>query len=395
MKTGELEETSILPGGDPFSPTFPVVPRVLSAANTLAQIPAHDAQIPTTIVGRRRALAEWIASERNPLTSRVMVNRIWQWHFNQALAGNPNNFGTTGKKPSHPELLDWLAWTFVREGWSVKTMHRLIMSSEAYRRASLHSEPKDLALKDAEGISYAVFAPRRLEAEELRDAMLSVSGELNATLGGIPNRPEMNLEAAMQPRMVMGTFAEAWQPSPLPQQRHRRSLYALRLRGHRDPFLEVFNAPASNLSCEARDASNVTPQVFALFNSEISFDRAIAMALRVLKEERSREGTITRLFQLAYGRVPSSEETVDCLAHWQKMTTRHQKMTFAPTVYPKEVVRQAVEENTGERFTFTEPLEMYADFVPDVKASDVGPKVRGLAEVCLVLLNSNEFAYVY
>ena len=395
MKTGELEETCILAGGDPFSPTTPVTPGVLSAANTLSDVSADDASIPTGIVGRRLALAEWIVSERNPLTSRVMVNRIWQWHFNQALAGNPNNFGTTGKKPSHPELLDWLAWTFMQEGWSVKSMHRLIMSSETYRRASQHPQPKTLALQDPNGISYARFRPRRLEAEELRDAMLSVSGELNPAVGGIPVRPEMNMEAALQPRQVMGTFAEAWQPSPLPRQRHRRSLYALRLRGLRDPFLQVFNAPAPDLSCEAREASNVTPQVFALFNSEISFDRAIAMANRVLKEKSSGERTIDRLFRLAFGRVPKPDETEACLAHWDRMTTRHRGLTFAPPAYPREVVREAVEENTGERFTFVEPLEMYADFVPDLKASDVGPELRGLAEVCLVLLNSNEFAYVY
>ena len=395
MKQGELEETAVLAGGDPFSPTTPVTPGVLSTANSLSQITAADVAIPTGIVGRRRALAEWIVSERNPLTARVMVNRIWQWHFTQAIAGNPNNFGTTGKKPSHPDLLDWLAQTFVKGGWSVKAMHRHIMSSQVYRRASGHPEPKTLASQDPEGVSYAVFTPRRLEAEELRDAMLEVSGELNPTIGGIPVRPEMNMEAALQARQVMGTFAEAWQPSPLPRQRHRRSLYALRLRGHRDPFLEVFDAPAPNLSCEAREASNITPQIFALFNSELSFDRAIAMAMRVLKEDLSGVQTIDRLFRLAFGRVPGSEETAACLAHWQEMTARHQEMTFAPKVYPTEVVREAVEENTGERFVFTEPLEMYADFVPDVKAADVGPKVRGLAEVCLVLLNSNEFAYVY
>jgi hypothetical protein len=217
-----------------------------------------------------------------------MANRIWQWHFGQAIAGNPNNFGATGKKPTHPELLDWLAASFVEGGadgqsapWSIKAMHRIIMSSETYRRATQHPEPKVLAERDPLGTSYAVFKPRRLTAEELRDTMLALSGELNRTVGGIPARPEINREAALQPRQVMGTFAEAWQPAPKPELRHRRSIYVLKIRGLLDPFMEVFNAPSPDLSCERRDASTVTPQVFALFNSENSLDRAVAFAARV------------------------------------------------------------------------------------------------------------------
>jgi hypothetical protein len=277
----------------------------------------------------------------------------------------------------------------------VKAIHRLILSSDTYRRSSQHPAPEELAQKDPEATSYAVFQPRRLTAEELRDAMLFVSGELNPTVGGLPVRPEMNLEAALQPRMVMGTFAEAWQPSPLPSERHRRSIYALRIRGQRDPFQEVFNAPSPDLSCEARDASTVTPQVFALFNSEITFDRALAMASRIRKESGSDEDALQRLFQLAYGRSPTNGEVGLCLEHWQRMAERHKQLTFEPPSYPTEVVREAVEENTGEKFRFTEPLEVYKDFVPDLKPCDASPELRGLAEVCLVVLNSSEFVYVY
>ena len=274
LTSGELEQSSILAGGDPFSPTQPVSPGVLSACTAFGQV-GGSPSISTEVAKRRLDLADWIVDPQNPLTARVIVNRVWQWHFGQALAGNPNNFGTTGKKPTHPRLLDWLATRFIEDGWSVKSLHRVIMSSEAYRRSTDHPDPRRLQERDSSGTSYAAFLPRRLAAEELRDAMLFVSGELNPTLSGIPVRPEMNLEAALQPRMVMGTFAEAWQPSPLPEQRHRRSLYALKLRGHRDPFFEVFNAPAPDLSCEAREVSTVTPQVFSMFNSEITFDRAL------------------------------------------------------------------------------------------------------------------------
>jgi hypothetical protein len=397
LEAGELEETCILAGGDPFSPTQPVQPGVLSVVG-----PRDALADPSKISGRRLALANWIASPENPLTARVMVNRIWQWHFGQAIAGNPNNFGATGKKPTHPELLDWLAARFIDSGWSVKQMHRLIMSSDAYRRSSQHPQPQMLAEQDPMGTSYAVFRPQRLDAEELRDAMLWASGELNPALGGIPVRPEMNLEAALQPRQVMGTFAEAWQPSALPSQRHRRSLYALRLRGQRDPFQEVFNVPSADQSCEARETSTITPQVFAMFNSEASFDRALALASRVLREAAKtpaagtgRGMVIDRVFQLALGRPATPAEIESCLAHWQKLTARHETLAFDPPAYPRQVVREAVEENTGEKFTFVEPLEVYEDFVPDLKPADVGPNVRGLAEVCLVLFNSNEFAYVY
>lgn len=396
-KTGELEQVCILAGGDPFSPTQPVEPGYLSVISMSSSDQGKmssevDAR---RLSGRRTALVNWIASPDNTLTARVMVNRIWQWHFGRAIAGNPNNFGATGKKPTHPRLLDWLADRFLRNGWSVKSLHRVIMNSHAYRRSTSHPDRELLDHKDPNRETYAVFLPRRLEAEELRDAMLAVSGELNPMLGGIPVRPEMNLEAALQPRQVMGTFAEAWQPSPLPSQRHRRSLYALRLRGQSDPFLEVFNAPAAETSCEARQESTVTPQVFALFNSKHTFTRALALAHRILNETTDRRRALQRAFALVYGRAADDRELTQCLAHWQSMTRRHEELRFEPASYPVEVVREAIEENTGQRFTFTEPLEVYADFVPDLQPCDVVAEVRGLAEVCLVLLNSNEFVFVY
>ena len=388
VERGELEQTAILTGGDPFAAAEPVAPAPLSVVN-------DDAAFPKSVAGRRLALARWIASANNPLTARVMANRIWQWHFGQALAGNPNNFGATGKKPTHPELLDQLAAEFIASGWSMKSLHRVIMNSAAYRRDSSHPQAATLMERDPNGESFAAFQARRLTAEELRDAMLSAAGMLNPVVGGIPVRPEMNLEAALQPRQVMGTFAEAWQPSPKPSQRHRRSVYAQRIRGQRDPFFEVFNSPAADISCEARDSSTVTPQVFAMFNSEISLDRALAFADRLLKENRGPRETLSRMFEFAYGRPADDSELLVTLEHWKKMEQRHETLQFARPKYPREVVRNAVEENTGEPFQFVEPLEVYADFEPDLKLADASPRLRGLAEVCLVIMNSNEFAYVY
>jgi len=392
LTRGELEETSILGGGDPFSPAQPVAPGVLSAA---AGADAHP--IPSEIEGRRRAFAEWVADPSNPLTARVIVNRVWMWHFGEPLAGNPNNFGGTGRRPTHPELLDWLAATLVEDGWSLKALHRRILAAAAYRRGPRHPDPAALADLDPQGTSLAVFRPRRLSAEELRDSMLAASGELNHALGGIPVRPEINAEAALQPRQVMGTFAAAWTPNPLPADRHRRSLYVLKLRGLVDPALEIFNAPAPDFSCERRDASTVTPQVFALFNSAASLGRALALATRALGDTAGRgdEAAIDRCFALALGRPPTDEERAACLAHWREMEGVESRADHRAEPMPLEIRRDAIEENTGETFSFTERLHAHADFVPDLRPSDCDPRTRALADVCLVLFNTNEFAYVH
>lgn len=407
LTDGQPEAGRILKGGDVFSEADPVLPAALSVLDEL--IPELAAiSFPTNIVGRRTALADWIAHPKNPLTSRAIVNRIWQWHFGVPLAGNPNNLGATGKKPTHPGLLDWLASTFLESGGSFKAMHRLIMTSEAYQRSSRHPFPSELERKDPNRVSYAAFLPRRLTAEEFRDSMLAVSGEWNRQLGGIPARPEINLEVALQPRMVMGTFATAWQPNPLPSQRHRRSVYSLKVRGLRDPFMEVFDAPDPDLSCEARDASNVAPQVFSLFNSQIAYDRAVAFAIRLQndysknaerKEDTANsaaaEEAIQRAFALAFCREPSRLELSVCLDHFAAMKRRHQSAKIPKPSYPTSVIREAVEENTGEKFRFVETLDVFEDFLPDKKLADVPVETRALAEICLTLFNSNEFAYIY
>ena len=382
------EKTAILTGGDLFSPADPVEPGALSVVGLKADIPKEAN-------GRRTALAKWITHKDNPLTARVMVNRIWQYHFGRGLVGNPNNFGATGKKPTHPELLDWLASEFMAKGWSVKQLHRLIMTSETYRRVSTHPDVDQLAKLDSEGNSYAVFRPRRLAAEELRDAMLAVTGELNRKPGGIPARPDMNLEAALQPRMIMGTFAPSYVPDTEPDQRNRRSVYALKLRGQRDPFMTTFNQPGPDKSCELRDSSNVTPQVFTLFNSEESADRALAFAARVLKETKGGDEAVSRAFQLASARVPKKAEAGDALQLWKETTKEQAKRNPKPRMYPTEVIRLANEENTGQTFTFVEKLFEYQNYQPDLQPHQVDARTRGFADLCLALLNANEFLYVY
>jgi hypothetical protein len=192
----------------------------------------------------------------------------------------------------------------------------------------------------------------------------------------------------------MGTFAAAWTPNPLPHQRHRRSLYALKLRGLSDPFLEVFNAPGPDFSCERRDESSVTPQVFSLFNGQFSHARALALANRAVTATATDNEAITFCFGLAYGRAPVARELDLCIAHWRDGLTIAADAVQWP-VPPRNVLREAIEENTGERFLFHESLPSNAEFVSDLQPRDVPVRVRALADVCLALFNSSEFLYVY
>ncbi len=396
LKTGILEETAILTGGDLFSPSTPVSPAPLSC------VPLREdgtearpiVEIPETPTGRRQAFAAWMTDPENPLPARVMVNRVWQWHFGRGLVRTANNFGTMGSKPTHPQLLDWLASEFIERGWSIKDLHRLIMMSDAYSRSTVHPDPELLRRLDPKGESLARFRPRRLSVEELRDAMLAASHELNRVIGGVPVRPDINQEVALQPRMIMGTYAPAYQPSPDPAQRHRRTLYAITIRGQRDPFLTVFNQPSPDESCAGRPSSTVAPQALTLLNSQESYDRALAMAVDLIDHGSDRSQAVRDAFKRTTGAEPSAEDLDDLLAHWEAMTARHAEFTLSLRAIPTEVTRRAVEEISGETFEFTEELELNGMYVTNVKPEVLPPEVRGLADLCLVLFNSNPFLYV-
>ena len=255
---GYFEKDAILAGGNVYSPTDPVKPGGLSAAESLGKMEVR--RVSNGGKGKRRlALANWIVDENNPLTARVMVNRVWSWHFGKGIAGNPNNFGGTGELPTHPLLLDYLADWFIKNDWSVKKLNTLIVTSQAYRRSTRHPDESLKKERDPKNNLYATFQPRRLKAEELRDAMLLASGELNPRVGGIPVRPDVNPEVAVQPRQIMGGTASVYEPDPLPEQRNRRSIYAEKIRGLRDPFFETFNQPGPDKSCELRETSTVAP----------------------------------------------------------------------------------------------------------------------------------------
>jgi len=344
---GVMPEDHILTGGDVYSLGDTVKPGGLSAAESLGDFSRID--FPNGQGARRAALAEWIVDEKNPLTARVLVNRVWTWHFGKALAGNPNNFGGTGALPTHPELLDCLARWFMDNGWSVKKLSALMTSSKAYRRSSLHPDPDSLAKKDPLHQSFAAFQPRRLVAEELRDAMLSASGELNPQYGGIPAKPDINLEVAMQPLQIMGGTASVYEPDPTPEARNRRSIYTERLRGRRDPFFETFNQPGSDASCELRDTSTVAPQALTLFNTVEVHDRALALADHLCQSELTGDADVLRtLFLRLLSRPPTKEELQACLAHWKKTGTEEE--------WPRRLVSPTVLSSTCRSTTSTSPI---------------------------------------
>ena len=389
---GAFEKDAILSGGNVYSPTDPVSPGGLSAAESLGELPRVP--FPSVRGKRRLALANWIVHEKNPLTARVIVNRVWSWHFGRGLAGNPNNFGGTGGLPTHPELLDFLAGWFIKNGWSIKRLNRLIVTSKTLQRSSRHPDPKSLNAADPNHRLYAVFHPRRLSAEELRDAMLAVSGELNRSVGGLPCRPEINPEVALQPRQIMGGTASVYEPDPAPRQRNRRTIYAEKVRGLRDPFLETFNQPGPDDSCEMREVSTVAPQALTMLNAAEHQDRALAFAHRLAGEGRSEAETIQRAFRLALGRDPDQAESASCLQEWEVAIREEEKITPKPAVFPSKILRTARAEKTGELYDFWEHMPAYKHYQPDLQRSEADPRTRGLAHVCLVLFNLNEFVYL-
>ena len=389
-------ESHIYMGGSLQAPGKKVGPGVLSATGIAVSTAGDDPYlIADKLQGRRLALAKWIAHPKNPLTARSIVNRVWQHHFGKPIAGNPNNFGAKGGKPTHPELLDWLAADFVEHGWKFKRLHRVIMLSKTYRQSGRHPQLKKLQTEDADNDLFAFHLPRRLTAEELRDSLLKATVELNPAIGGLPVMPEINMEVALQPRMIQFSIAPAYQPSRTPDERNRRTIYAYRVRGQADPFLELFNQPNPNGSCEERDAAAVTPQAFTLLNSDVMSDRSIALAQRVETEMETLHLQVKRAVQLTFGRVPDKVEWESLKRYVLKMRAYHVKHPPEPVRYPTRITRSLVEELTGQPFEYEEILPVFNNYGPDKKPADVSANTRALADLCLLLFNSNEFIYVY
>ena len=238
----------------------------------------------------RRQLADAVADPANALTARVIVNRVWKHHFGQALARTPSNFGVIGEKPTHPELLDWLAATFVENGWSLKKLHRMILLSSTWQMSSRYHATA--FTKDGENRLHWRMNPRRLEVESWRDSLLAVTGELDRRLGGPPT--DKILES------------------------NRRTLYGKVSRnGDRylsDEFLRLFDFPAPRSTSEQRTASTVPQQHLFMMNSDFMAARAKALAARLQRESVEDRTRIERAYQLLYSRSPAADETAIGLA---------------------------------------------------------------------------------
>lgn len=261
----------------------------------------------------RKALAQWLTDPYHPLVARVMVNRIWQGHFGQGIVGTPNNFGRQGDPPTHPELLDWLASAFVERGWSVKEIHRLIMLSGRYRLSS--SSDAGNAARDPENQFLWRMNRRRLNAENLRDAVLSVAGTLNPKMGGRPVLPPLSEEERL------GMWDKDDWPESLDAAEHdRRSVYIFAKRQFPYPMFKTFDAPDPATSCGRRAVTTVAPQALTLLNSEFMLRSARALAKR-LGSAASAEDMVSQAWALAFSRPPSSEETVNAVEMLAKTGT--------------------------------------------------------------------------
>ena len=292
----------LLPGGDYRTKGEEVQPgfvTVLARGDEPTQIPPSSGRISS---GRRRALAEWIASEDHPLTARVMANRIWHFHFGRGIVTTPSNFGRTGQPPVYPQLLDWLATEFVRRGWSIKAMHRLIMNTETYQMAS--SFPHEANQQaDPAGKFLWRFPQRRLEAETIRDVALNASGNLNFEMGGKPFFPPI-------PKSVRLSFKNGeWSLTEEGPDVWRRSVYSYWKRGLKYPMFEVFDQPDPNVTCERRASTTVPTQALTMLNNEFFLLQAKHFAGRVAeKAGEDSKARVTAAYEIALSRPPSAKE---------------------------------------------------------------------------------------
>ncbi|MFM8271775.1 MAG: DUF1553 domain-containing protein, partial [Gemmata sp.] len=291
-KTFLLERGELGKRADEVQPGFPAV--LLPGAK---EAPAAVTGQPAS-TGRRLALADWVADADNPLTARVIVNRLWQHHFGHGLVRTASDFGLRGQKPTHPELLDWLATELVAGGWRLKRLHRLMLLSETYQQSTRASKAAATVDPDNKLLSHANRL--RLEGEAVRDSLLAVSGRLNPTAGGPGVVLPETARAAGGSRAVAVT-ADASQYT-------RRSVYLFQRRNLKLAFLEAFDLPDSNLSCPKREHSTTATQALALLNADETVTAATALADRVRRGAKTDEERVTLAYRLALGRAPTAKE---------------------------------------------------------------------------------------
>lgn len=337
----QTPEVKLLNGGDHKSEGDVVPPGYLTMVS-LVHVSLDNAKSESAPTAQRLQLAQWIADRSNPLTARVLVNRVWQHHFGEGLVRTPDNFGTMGEEPTHPELLDWLSLDFIDGGWKLKRLHKLIMLSAAYQMDSVHPREAEYSQIDFANRLWWKRNRQRLEAEPLRDAMLAASGEIDLRVGGPSFAPPVSREALEGLSMKAG----AWKESP-PEEQKRRSVYMMTKRSLLLPLMTTFDFADTTQPVVQRSISTVAPQALALLNNSFVHDQSRAFAARLHREEgEEREKQIERAWWLALSRAPTDTERAAALAHL------------------------------------------------DGQAMDGSEDDSALASLCHVLLNTNEFIYV-
>jgi hypothetical protein len=265
-------------------------------------------QFPTR--GRRITLAKWIASPENPLTARVMVNRIWQYHFGRGIVGTPNDFGRNGERPTHPELLDWLANRFIEKGWSVKAIHRMILTSNTWRQSADNQEYATAGAKiDPDNRLLWHFSRQRLDAEEVRDTILFLSGRLNLERGGPSVFPPLPEELSDLAKPVPAGGLQ-WEPNEKEEDARRRSVYIFQRRSLPVPMMATFDATVFNDTCPVRSVTTTPLQALTLMNGALVNEEAANLAARVKRDAgEDRQAQVKRLFEITFNRSPDTDES--------------------------------------------------------------------------------------
>jgi hypothetical protein len=346
LERGELEREK--------GKVAPGLPAVLSDGAMDFEQSLSGGFVPRT----RKTLALWLSRPDHPLTGRVMVNRIWQWHFGQGIVGTPNDFGRQGQPPTHPELLDWLATEFVARGWSFKSMHRLLMLSNTYQLSSQHFHENNVRV-DPDNRYLWRMNRRRLEAEALWDSILAIAGTLNLKMWGDPVCPPLTEEE-------LASLKQKWHwPVPSdPAEQNRRAIYILARRRFTFPMLGVFDNADTAASCPERVMTTVPPQALWFLNNKTVFRQAQQLAERLVKEEGDNPSAwVQRAWRLALNRTPSERE----------------------------------EREGVELITSLSKKESGRDASPEISSrlAQLSPgRATALAGFCLAILNLNEFLYV-
>lgn len=314
----------VLKNGEREHPLQKVIPASLSMIPKLERpfaTPPEEAK--TT--HRRLQLAHWITDSNHPLTARVLVNRLWLHHFGEGIVRSPNNFGFLADPPTHPDLLDWLAAEFTSGGWTIKRMHKLILTSRTWRQSSLHPRFAEYQEQDAGNRLWWRAERRRLDAEALRDSMLATTGELDLRVGGPGFHPTISPEALEG----LSKKSADWQASPAEQQK-RRSVYMYAKRGLLPPMMTTFDFCNPTQPCGKRDVTTVPTQSLALLNNQFTHLRSEALARKISAENIEPRIQVRQLWRRVYGREPSLDEADLAIQHLSIQRQRFEKNHIHP-----------------------------------------------------------------